>query len=124
LAEPKLSKPDRKLLSDNMEYKPFPYKVSFLFFNSQEVIVYLFLLIFLPSLIFWIQFRQAKISYTGSLMAKVYFQLDNGPSIPRNFDFGQFPIMVKVGNLVLCSIWFWFLKFIKFCVCLNQFMCE
>ncbi|KAK2634349.1 hypothetical protein Ddye_029141 [Dipteronia dyeriana] len=41
--------------------------------------------------------RQAKISYTGKLMADVEFQyLDaNSPVVRERFNFGQFPIMLK-----------------------------
>jgi hypothetical protein len=65
----------------------------------------LFLLIYPPLLIFltdlYTQFRQAKISYTGSLKAKVWFHLDGEPPISEQIDFGQFPIMVKVGIVFL-----------------------
>ncbi|XP_062174950.1 DNA-directed RNA polymerase I subunit 2 [Alnus glutinosa] len=66
LAEPVLSKPRKELLSKLMDKEAFPYK-----------------------------FRQAKISYTGSLKAKVWFHLDGEPPISEQIDFGQFPIMVK-----------------------------
>ncbi|KDO43734.1 hypothetical protein CISIN_1g0011791mg, partial [Citrus sinensis] len=41
--------------------------------------------------------RQAKISYTGKLMADVEFQyLDAGsPVVRERFNFGQFPVMLK-----------------------------
>lgn len=47
---------------------------------------------------FWEQCRQAKISYTGKLMADVEFQyLDMGSAVVRErFNFGQFPVMLKV----------------------------
>lgn len=46
----------------------------------------------------WKQCRQAKISYTGKLMADVEFQyLDAGsPVVRERFNFGQFPVMLKV----------------------------
>ncbi|KAJ0101355.1 hypothetical protein Patl1_06186 [Pistacia atlantica] len=39
--------------------------------------------------------RQAKISYTGKLMADVEFQYDDSAVIREKFNFGQFPIMLK-----------------------------
>ncbi|KAJ0045240.1 hypothetical protein Pint_06132 [Pistacia integerrima] len=39
--------------------------------------------------------RQAKISYTGKLMADVEFQYDDAAVIREKFNFGQFPIMLK-----------------------------
>lgn len=57
-----------------------------------------------------------NISYTGSLQGIVLCQLDDRDLCKRRFNFGQFPIMVKV-----CSVFLWFrsLKLIKFCICLN-----
>ncbi|XP_022951240.1 DNA-directed RNA polymerase I subunit 2 isoform X1 [Cucurbita moschata] len=39
--------------------------------------------------------RQAKISYTGKLMADVCFQYDEKAVIREKFNFGQFPVMLK-----------------------------
>ena len=44
--------------------------------------------------------RQFKSSYTGALMAEVCFQYDDGPVIRERFNFGQFPIMLKVRALL------------------------
>lgn len=46
------------------------------------------------------QCRQAKLSYTGKLLADVYFKYNDGPAIRENFNFGQLPIMLMVGILV------------------------
>lgn len=45
--------------------------------------------------------RQARISYTGKLVAELNFQYDEGPPIREKFDLGQFPIMLmsKLCNL-------------------------
>lgn len=45
--------------------------------------------------------RQAKISYTGTFLADVCFQYNEGPVIRERFDFGQFPVMLmsKLCNL-------------------------
>ncbi|KAG6650617.1 DNA-directed RNA polymerase I subunit 2 isoform X1 [Carya illinoinensis] len=63
---PKLHRPAKELLSKTMHGDLLPYKC-----------------------------RQAKISYTGSLKADVCFQWDGGAPIAQEFDFGQFPIMLK-----------------------------
>ncbi|KAH9718488.1 DNA-directed RNA polymerase I subunit 2 [Citrus sinensis] len=49
--------------------------------------------------------RQAKISYTGKLMADVEFQyLDAGsPVVRERFNFGQFPVMLKPMSMVRSS---------------------
>ncbi|WKA01964.1 hypothetical protein VitviT2T_020207 [Vitis vinifera] len=39
--------------------------------------------------------RQAKISYSGKLLADVCFQYGNGVAIREKFNLGQFPIMLK-----------------------------
>lgn len=47
------------------------------------------------------QCRQAKISYTGKFSADVCFQYGEGAVIRENFEFGQFPVMLKV-----CILWY------------------
>lgn len=67
------------------------------------------LLIFL----FWfleLQCRQAKISYTGTFMADVCFKYNDGVVVRDKFDFGQFPIMLMVGDLFL---WFCYYTFFE-----------
>ncbi|GMH19290.1 hypothetical protein Nepgr_021131 [Nepenthes gracilis] len=39
--------------------------------------------------------RQAKVSYTGKLVADVCFQYNDGAVIREKFNFGQFPVMLK-----------------------------
>lgn len=99
MENPKLFRPAKELLSKTMHGDLLPYKVRVCFSMNS-----LFLLLLISS--FCKQCRQAKISYTGSLKADVYFQWDGGAPIAQEFDFGQFPIMLKVGSVFL---WFGFL---------------
>lgn len=54
------------------------------------------------------QCRQAKISYSGKFMADVCFQYNDGAIIREKYNFGQFPVMLKVGACICISV----------CVCL------
>ena len=46
------------------------------------------------------QCRQAKISYSTKLKADVCFQYNNGVVIRENYNFGSFPVMLKVCGLI------------------------
>lgn len=47
------------------------------------------------------QCRQARISYTGKLLADIYFQRGDKAPVREQFNFGQFPIMLMVNILFL-----------------------
>lgn len=51
----------------------------------------------LRSIVFVKQCRQAKLSYTGKFLVDICFQYGDGAVIREKFNFGQFPIMLKVG---------------------------
>lgn len=42
------------------------------------------------------QCRQAKLTYAGKFLVDIYFQYADGAPIREKFNFGQFPIMLKV----------------------------
>ena len=66
--------------------------------------------------------RQFKSSYTGALMAEVCFQYDDGPVIRERFNFGQFPIMLKVRALLrfgFCKIHD--MNFVAVCVYVHHY---
>lgn len=45
-----------------------------------------------------LQCRQAKLSYSGKFFLDICFQYGDGVVIREKFNFGQFPIMLKVSS--------------------------
>lgn len=94
--KPELFPPQKERASKTMHGALYPFEVQI------YVHVQFCQWIYRPAANLWSiacvkQCRQAKLSYTGKFLVDICFQYGDGAVIREKFNFGQFPIMLKVS---------------------------